>query len=973
MLDLLNRYAHGFVTIPVILACKDKGFFDLLQDRGPLTAAQMVDVLEANSGYFQAALRLMQSLDWLAYDAGTGGYALTPEAELHTQIPEDMLDLYPLSMAAYLMRESDQRLLSPWLERSRRRWDLKHPWLADFLDGVLVVPLLLSLKKNNLLGDGSQIPLFSGVTPLATDELIELFVDRGWAERQEDRPVLTQVGRFVIDRSLILGTTASYSPMLMRMPDLLFGNCQAVFDRDEAGNERHLDRSLNVVASGFQHNKYFADVDDLIVSIFSQPIGDQPHYIVDMGCGDGTFLAQVYHTIRTRSDRGRMLDKHPVRMIGVDYNQQALEATTQTLADIPHLVLPGDIGDPEQLMLNLQAHGIEPEDVLHIRSFLDHNRPFIPPQDNEAAEHRAGTPYEGVFVDTTGHLIPPHVMVQSLVEHLERWSRVVSRHGLIILEVHCLSPEIIANNLDLSESLHFDAYHAFSGQHLVEADTFLMSAAEAGLFPQADFVRHYPKTLPFTRITLTYFEKRPYRIRLVDVSISRAIRQHVQQFMAGYPLSAGEDPIPPETMLETFGTRWLLALLQDRGVMKRAGEIYARDDLKIRLRIVPKYYRLFDALLAMFERCGLLLLQDATVETRPEIEKFALANVTAEAQTFRQNFVSQYPHYVAFLNLMERCLTHYDRVLTGEIAANDVIFPEGSMALFAGIFTGDPISDYFNQLLAEVVFQAIQQQKTRSHRRKIRILEVGAGTGGATEFVLKKIEALSANLEFTYTDLSATFTRYGRSRFGERFPWVTYHTLDIEAKLEEQGFDAGTFDIVFASNVLHDTRYIRYTLAQIKRLLRPGGIVALNEFTRTKDLLLFTGGLLQGWSLFEDPENRLNNTCLLSVDLWESVLEQSGFSNFGAFLLPFQADRQDGGQSVMLCELLQPDQQEDTVPQILSTELEAAPLNETLPQQLGQISESTETDRDTSTDPRPDPQPVTPSEETLAATIRAAT
>ncbi|MCB0191358.1 MAG: SDR family NAD(P)-dependent oxidoreductase, partial [Anaerolineae bacterium] len=1097
MLDLLNRYAHGFVTIPVILACKERGFFNLLRERGPLTAAQMVDVLGANSGHFQAALRLMQSLGWLVYDTETGGYGLTAKAELHTQIPEDMLDLYQLSMEDYLMGASDQRLLSPWLERSRRRWDLGHPWLADFLDGVLVVPLLLSLKKNNLLGDGSQIPLFSGVTPLAGEELIELFVDGGWAERQEGHPVLTDMGRFVVDRSLILGTTASYRPMLMRMPDLLFGDCRAVFDRDEAGNEGHLDRSLNVLASGFQHGKYFADVDAIIVSIFNQPLADQPHYIVDMGCGDGTFLAQVYHTIRTRSDRGRMLDEHPLRMIGVDYNQQALGATAKTLADIPHLVLPGDIGDPEQLMLNLQAHGINFEDVLHIRSFLDHNRPFSPPQDNEAAEHRAGTPYAGVFVDTTGHAIPPQVMVQSLVEHLERWSRAVSRHGIIILEVHCLNPEAVAKNRDVSESLHFDAYHAFSGQHLVEADLFLMSAAEVGLFPQAEFVRHYPKTLPFTRITLTYFEKKPYRMRLAQaadlphllhletvcrpeaqrlsvtalqerldrdpngqcvlevegtivgviysrrrfandmgsppnsqvsvvqllnmnllptvpddygeqllqfmqlycsvqsniervmgvdvcetylharnraaVSISRPIQHYVQEFVAGYPLSAGEDPLHPETMLETFGMRWLLTLLQDRGVMRRAGEIYARNDLKIRLRIVPQYYRLFDALLAMFERRGLLLLRDTTVETRPGIEAFTLADVTAEAQTFRQSFVSRYPHSVAFLNLMERCLTHYDRVLTGETAANDVIFPEGSMDLFAGIFTGDPISDYFNQLLAEVVFQAIQQQKAHFNWNKIRILEIGAGTGGATEFVLQKIAALSDSLEFTYSDISATFTRYGQSRFAERFPWVSYETLNIEAKLEEQGFEAGTFDIVYASNVLHDTRYIRYTLAQVKRLLRPGGIVALNEFTRMKDLLLFTGGLLQGWWLFEDPEYRLNNTCLLSVELWETVLEQSGFSNFGVFLLPFQPDPQNGGQSVMLCELPQSGQQGNTVSQALSTKVGTAQEKETLPQQRGQRHESAEKDSRASVSPQPDPQPVTPSEETLAATIRAAT
>jgi acyl carrier protein len=104
-------------------------------------------------------------------------------------------------------------------------------------------------------------------------------------------------------------------------------------------------------------------------------------------------------------------------------------------------------------------------------------------------------------------------MVQSLAEHLERWASISTKHGLIILEVHCLEPDVISTFLDKSESLHFDAYHAFSRQHLVEADVFLAAAAEAGLFPKSEFFRKYPNTFPFSRITLNWFEKRPYTIR----------------------------------------------------------------------------------------------------------------------------------------------------------------------------------------------------------------------------------------------------------------------------------------------------------------------------------------------------------------------------------------------------------------------------------------------------------------------------
>jgi hypothetical protein len=80
---------------------------------------------------------------------------------------------------------------------------------------------------------------------------------------------------------------------------------------------------------------------------------------------------------------------------------------------------------------------------------------------------------------------------------------------------------------------------------------------------------------------------------------------------------------------------------------------------------------------------------------------------------------------------------------------------------------------------------------------------------------------------------------------------------------------------------------MKNTLMQVKKLLKNGGILVLNEFTRMKDLLLFTGGLLHGWWLFKDTELRLEDTCLLSVEQWKNILEFSGFEDFQAFGLPY--------------------------------------------------------------------------------------
>src|SRR5439155_1297572 len=121
-----------------------------------------------------------------------------------------------------------------------------------------------------------------------------------------------------------------------------------------------------------------------------------------------------------KTARGRVLADHPLTVTGVDFNQVALAVAEETLKDITHLVFQGDIANPQQLLNDLHARGIALNKVLHVRSFLDHDRPYIPPIKNPTA--RSHIPYHGVFVDEDGRSIDPAEMVQSLVEHFKRWA-----------------------------------------------------------------------------------------------------------------------------------------------------------------------------------------------------------------------------------------------------------------------------------------------------------------------------------------------------------------------------------------------------------------------------------------------------------------------------------------------------------------------------------------------------------------------
>lgn len=510
MLSLLNRYSHGYVAVPVTLSFREQGGFERLCGLQPSPFEQLVEEMSANTGHLRAALRLFESLGWCEID-DTENVQLTPAARNADYLPSELSSLFEIAIAPDWFERQKPTRLRELLTLSSQRWRLPDDQLADIVDGALFVPLLLSIRQaTDATGDsvGDVVP------DVIRDEIGSLFAERAWAT-VDDEFHLTELGKTLLNRIPITGTVASYRPMLLRMDDLLFGDAASVFARDLADHETHVDRSLNVTSSGFQHEKFFRDLEDIIVDIFDGlPISQQPKYVADMGCGDGTLLKRIYECIREKSQRGQTLDEFPVTLIGVDYNEKALDATSKTLASLPHCVLQGDIGDPQRLLDDLKKRGIEdPENILHVRSFLDHDRPFLPPEDSTATEARQALHHEAVHVRRDGSLIDPAEAMQSLVEHLRRWSAVTTRFGLILLEVHCLPPRVVREFLHESENLHFDAYHAFSGQLLVEPDAFLMAAAEAGLFPDPQFCLRYPRILPYTRITLNRFQPRPFLVR----------------------------------------------------------------------------------------------------------------------------------------------------------------------------------------------------------------------------------------------------------------------------------------------------------------------------------------------------------------------------------------------------------------------------------------------------------------------------
>jgi methylase of polypeptide subunit release factors len=201
------------------------------------------------------------------------------------------------------------------------------------------------------------------------------------------------------------------------------------------------------------------------------------------------------------------------------------------------------------------------------------------------------------------------------------------------------------------------------------------------------------------------------------------------------------------------------------------------------------------------------LLDQADLHKERLLARHQLENVFATVQGAISNVVSNLGiSQTVDASIISQLAINMGRIFRGDVEALAVWLEDDLLYRFyeESIFTTS-----MNQKLLSVA-------ELLAHKNpNMKILEIGAGTGGATTELLRGFSRAggpNAYQSHTFTDISAGFFDKAKKKFAE-WDRIEFKTLDMEKDVSEQGFTE-KYDLVVAANVGP-----RYTSRQVLSII----------------------------------------------------------------------------------------------------------------------------------------------------------
>jgi acyl transferase domain-containing protein/NADPH:quinone reductase-like Zn-dependent oxidoreductase/SAM-dependent methyltransferase/acyl carrier protein len=293
----------------------------------------------------------------------------------------------------------------------------------------------------------------------------------------------------------------------------------------------------------------------------------------------------------------------------------------------------------------------------------------------------------------------------------------------------------------------------------------------------------------------------------------------------------------------------------------KADAVWTVDSLKVAAPMQRVYHHLVNDL----TKRGLLAVKGTGHVPTATFD--AAAN---DATEVLKTFVDQNPGHLPEGMLVNITCAELGPILRGEKDAVQVLFGGSNSDLLDQFYGDGLLSSHWMAAITSAVNEAA---KNLPEGRGLRILEVGAGTGGLSAYLLP---LLPRGLHsYTFTDVSAGFFSVAGQKLAA-FPEVEFKVFNLEQPPAAQGYEAGTYDLVIGTNVIHAVADVRATLGYLHEVLKPGGSLVFMDVATPQLWTESVFGLTSGWWHLTDRDLRPDQP-LMQRPEWEAAMKTAGF------------------------------------------------------------------------------------------------
>src|SRR5207245_5539558 len=190
------------------------------------------------------------------------------------------------------------------------------------------------------------------------------------------------------------------------------------------------------------------------------------------------------------------------------------------------------------------------------------------------------------------------------------------------------------------------------------------------------------------------------------------------------------------------------------------------------------------------------------------------------------------PGNAATLDLLDHAASLYAAIAVGEQSGDQNLLGPQGVPLWLNYFHNDNLTYAVNNWVG-----AAAATDRLSSRPTLRVLEIGAGTGSATEILLTLLgerELLPRLERYVVTEPNAYFRRCNQRKLAAQHPNLPleWTTVDLDLSWRAQGIAPGEFDLVYAVNVMHISKNLLFSLNEARSALATDGWLVIGECVR---------------------------------------------------------------------------------------------------------------------------------------------